>query len=630
MARYQKITLVSITIALVLLVVSCNKNRYAHNIRLYSEMGDSLIVTDESHDSVEFDIKLFERFKNDTFAVNTELDSISTNKMLIENKYPKLELLPFDQNLYYTNNRIDTLPALVQQDTLVVDSKEVKDSSLYWIVDELRGIRKALEARQDSDSVIADSSLYADTTLVSDTVLQTQLDTLDSISKVFVKKDTLPNIVSADTLVIDTLAQKFDTLDVLNETPVIRDTLIISTTDTVVVIKEVFVPLDTTTSLDSLNARLLDSVNQKSSYVAQLSDSIVNLKNQITELNQKKSLAVLNDTIQTVRIDTVTIVKEVFKSINTGNKSADDINNQLINKLNRKTAEAATLKERNINLQQEISQLKEKSLLVAVGSATAGAITASAIKGKKSHVEKDTVTIIREIATPLNMNDSVAILTDSIARLKNVISYLWQKNQRFEGGDSVVSVTSSINLAPETRIDTVVVTKEVFVPMVSDSQNTDSLNAELVKSLNLKSQEITALTDSIVNLRNQMAEINKQPKENIVIVDKVDAFDTLTFVAQYGRNKLIAENHNQILNDLRALNVSKVKAVHISGYTDSSGSFAVNKQITDKRMSEFLNVLKELNINEAIIYMQNFANQYASQTVVDSERVVVLKVIIEK
>ncbi len=179
---------------------------------------------------------------------------------------------------------------------------------------------------------------------------------------------------------------------------------------------------------------------------------------------------------------------------------------------------------------------------------------------------------------------------------------------------------------PEAKNDTVFITREVAVVDSSINKNQiDSLNQKYQRAIT----ENTFLQDSIRVLKNNKPE----PKEKIVIeprIKYVNNYDTLKITALYSLNQVIPKNFPDIKVELNKVDTTQIKSVLLSGYTDISGSFFSNKKITARRIDKIKQLLMEYNVNEQEIFIQNFANKYASKKVIDAERKVNLRIILTK
>ena len=102
--------------------------------------------------------------------------------------------------------------------------------------------------------------------------------------------------------------------------------------------------------------------------------------------------------------------------------------------------------------------------------------------------------------------------------------------------------------------------------------------------------------------------------------------DTTLFVAYYLRGKIKPIEEEKILQQIKELNRDKIVVkVTLSGYTDSSGDKIINKEITNRR----LNYLSEMIvpwIAKEKIFFQNFGDIFASDTIIDDERRVEIRI----
>ncbi|MDD3739189.1 MAG: hypothetical protein PHP31_07850 [Lentimicrobiaceae bacterium] len=169
-----------------------------------------------------------------------------------------------------------------------------------------------------------------------------------------------------------------------------------------------------------------------------------------------------------------------------------------------------------------------------------------------------------------------------------------------------------------TKTDTLIIVKEVLTPTKTDTSTNDSVQRALIDELNSKTETIVLFTDSIIHLRQQINELNEK-SEYDVIVQTADN-DTVLLVANYEINKKRPLNETQILDSFKQLNIDNIKTVLISGYTDVSGNRSINRRITEKRLAAMRLLLNDIGIDKKKIFIQNFADIYASKSIVEAER----------
>jgi len=86
---------------------------------------------------------------------------------------------------------------------------------------------------------------------------------------------------------------------------------------------------------------------------------------------------------------------------------------------------------------------------------------------------------------------------------------------------------------------------------------------------------------------------------------------------------------NEVVTSLmEVLENNKITKVELAGYTDSTGTVAVNKRITNTRINYIYNKITPL-VPIDRIYIQNFGQNFASETRVDEERRVEIRLYME-
>ncbi len=170
----------------------------------------------------------------------------------------------------------------------------------------------------------------------------------------------------------------------------------------------------------------------------------------------------------------------------------------------------------------------------------------------------------------------------------------------------------------QAKTDTLIVVKEVLTPIEIDTLTNDSIQSALIDELNSKNETIILFTDSIIDLRRHISELTEK-SESDVMVHYADN-DTVLLVANYEINKKRPLNEAQILDSFKQLNIDNIKTVLISGYTDVSGNRSINRRITEKRLAAMRLLLNDIGIDKKKIFIQNFADIYASKSIVEAER----------
>ncbi|OEY71532.1 hypothetical protein [Salegentibacter salarius] len=161
--------------------------------------------------------------------------------------------------------------------------------------------------------------------------------------------------------------------------------------------------------------------------------------------------------------------------------------------------------------------------------------------------------------------------------------------------------------------DTVHEVKEILVP---SGENT---NLEAIyKELNIKNDTIRQLRRKLNSVPDTIQKTDTVYKTVQVPALQARELDSVLITAYYDMGKTTPSNN--IMGRIReiAQNESIEKAI-LSGYTDVSGNTIVNKKITNSRLDYIKDTVAEfLPLNK--IFLQNFADTFASNKIVNSER----------
>jgi len=244
----------------------------------------------------------------------------------------------------------------------------------------------------------------------------------------------------------------------------------------------------------------------------------------------------------------------------------------------------------------------------------------------------------------------------------------YDQNERLKKQNKQRAKESSNNLKQERKVER----RNTVVPIIVPSEKDDTKNQTLIAAQNdtinrLKNQlEAQTPTDSLeiqkslttVPLLVQSKTIdsvaNQNPmvrndsiqglKKNLVAAPKVIQFTTvdtvfvekkvteiqlktiepLTFITFYDLGKTEPNNNvlDEIIPILKAENVIKVE---LSGFTDSTGNAAFNKQLTDKRLNFVQSTIKQF-VPIKNIFVQNFGQTFASQKSLNDDRKVEIRI----
>jgi hypothetical protein len=298
-------------------------------------------------------------------------------------------------------------------------------------------------------------------------------------------------------------------------------------------------------------------------------DTITMLRNQLNELKKHTEL----------KTDTVYVIRETAGSPVTENQQNDQLIQQLLKSKD----------EQINNLQNQLNQLQ--------------------LLAQKS----DTVNVIRETAgSPVAENQQNDQLIQQLLRSKD------------EQINNLQNQLDQLQLLAQKR-DTVYIEKEVK----------EELSLKEITGQQ-KETGFQSLHDTISLLKSRVLSLEEQimPGKDTTIPERQDEkdepltgiTDTTLFVAYYLRGKIKPIEEEKILQQIKELNRDKIVAkVTLSGYTDSSGDKIINKEITNRR----LNYLSEMIvpwIAKEKIFFQNFGDIFASDTIIDDERRVEIRI----
>lgn len=146
--------------------------------------------------------------------------------------------------------------------------------------------------------------------------------------------------------------------------------------------------------------------------------------------------------------------------------------------------------------------------------------------------------------------------------------------------------------------------------------------------LNAKNDKIKLLQQQVLDLQSQTSSAPDTVyiQENQIISN----YDSIKIVAFYKIGEVKPITEDSIFIHLKKINANRnIEKVIISGYTDISGNEAINKAITNKRLNYFVQKTEQIFPIEKI-FLRNFADRFASDKVVESERKLVLTLILQK
>ena len=211
----------------------------------------------------------------------------------------------------------------------------------------------------------------------------------------------------------------------------------------------------------------------------------------------------------------------------------------------------------------------------------------------------DTVTIIKEII----VSDSISDTISNSYKFQQIVD---DKNDTIQFLKYLLKHQQPI----EYITDTVTIFKDI---LVSDP------TPDTIPEFFALQKELNAKNDTIQQLRTQL----KKPQP---VVQKKD---TITFIAYFDSGKTRPKNEIELLKQIKiAVQNKQVEKVILSGHTDSKGSAEINKKLTQQRLEYIHSKIKTIIPIESI-FLQNFADTFASKTMVPEERRVEIQIFIK-
>lgn len=229
-------------------------------------------------------------------------------------------------------------------------------------------------------------------------------------------------------------------------------------------------------------------------------------------------------------------------------------------------------------------------------------------------VKDDTIQLLQNQLLNTQLHQSQK---DSILFLQNQL-----QNQRLQQAqkDSIRILQSRLQIfqLQEPEIDTVYKEKEFKEMQASKNLLIKQKDADyqvLQDSLALYKSRLLNLEKEIQSGMDTMALLRMKEKK----VLKTVPTDTSLLVAFYGLGSIKPLYEDSLINMLKqSIKDDQISKITISGYTDSSGSEKINKEITNKRINYMMEILSQW-IDIENIYVQNFGKTFSSD-VKDSEQ----------
>lgn len=256
-----------------------------------------------------------------------------------------------------------------------------------------------------------------------------------------------------------------------------------------------------------------------------------------------------------------------------------------------------SITEVSVDSPEERSALQQELL---AKNATIEQLRSQLMNQQQAVPQADTVTIIKEIV----VSDSISDTISNSYKFQQIVD---DKNDTIQFLKYLLKHQQPI----EYITDTVTIFKEI---LVSDP------TPDTIPEFFALQQELNAKNDTIQQLRTQL---KKQPQP---VVQKKD---TITFIAYFDSGKTRPKNETELLKQIKiAVQNIEVEKVILSGHTDSKGSAEINKKLTQQRLEYILTKIKTVIPIESI-FLQNFADTFASKTLVPEERRVEIQIFIK-
>lgn len=233
---------------------------------------------------------------------------------------------------------------------------------------------------------------------------------------------------------------------------------------------------------------------------------------------------------------------------------------------------------------------------------------------KLLQVKDDTIQLLQSQLLHIQLHQSQK---DSILFLQSQL-----QNQKLQQAqkDSIQLLQSRLQKfqLQNPQIDTVYIEKEFKELQASKNLLIKQKDADyqvLQDSLALYKSRLLNLEKEIQSGMDTMALLRMKEKK----VLKTVPTDTSLLVAFYGLGSIKPLYEDSLINMLKqSIKDDQISKITISGYTDTSGSEKINKEITNKRINYMMEILSQWIAIENI-YVQNFGKTFSSD-VKDSEQ----------
>jgi len=519
-------------------------------------------------------------------------DSILTEKCIeqsspIDTAFASYKIIPLEQLVIHdtTESAKITVADITDQvaDSLIDHKKkqrtEIKDTTQLLTLRTERESEKTIDsiALADKQIVVYDTTEYPDYKVDTVDLVDNQIVVYDTTEHSDYKVDTV-DLVDNLIVIYDTTEYpdyKADTIDLVDNHIVIFDSTENANQkrDTVVSVEDQIVSYDTIKCPDQKRDTVVlvekQVIGHDSTYYAEQNKTIAEQQQIINSLLDK--------------IDKILVTQEKPRSTDTI-ISITEVPVQVPVQVSLKaTKENAILYRELLAKNETIEQLK------------------SQLRSQQSVIyKKDTVTIIKEVV----ISDSTT--SDTIPELFELQQVLNAQN------DTIEKLKTQLNIQQLTdyKVDTIFITKEVAVP---------DPTPDTIPEFFALQRELAATNDTLQQLKGQLK------KQQLIIQKR----DTITFTAYFDSGKTRPKNETELLKQIKtAVQNKQVEKVTLSGHTDIKGSAEINKKLTQQRLEYIHSKIKTIIPIESI-FLQNFADTFASKTMVPEERRVEIQIFIK-
>lgn len=399
--------------------------------------------------------------------------------------------------------------------------------------------------------------------------------------------------------------------------------------------------------------------------IQEKNDSMAMMRNQMSEFKKAVDL----------KVDTVYITMETVKLIKGDSIQTDYLTNQLLRGKNDTISK----------LRNQVIELKKTNLLKAdtvyitkeiVTQLKGGSLQTDYETTRMLQTKNDTILALSKELTELRNSGIIRMDTIYVARepVKSSVAesqqmdYLNQQLLRSKD-EQIQSLQNQMNAMQNAASRT---PQQAYVPREQSqaqpfsSQQTDQLSLQMFQAQNdtiqlLRSQlrnlqpvkrdsviiekvagesssdSIRELHDTLLLLKTRVLSLegqNQQGKDTTALVNRIEidapfkeTTDTTLIVAYYERGGIKPLEEETVLKQIKDLsNTKNVMKITLSGYTDSSGSEKVNKEITTKRLN-YLSEKINLWISKEEIFFQNFGDVFASDKMISDERRIEIRIL---